>query len=341
MEKIKSFTRHTRSTEMLKLNRSDQYSRGSYFNNNQNGKGLLTLVKQRQSPEDISLSQALDILKQHQKEVNEIRTERASTNANPLTLVAQQQPVTIIKTIPNSEYSIFLRPDCNSSTKTRKEIIQDDPDETDVLDQERDCFAIFNSETKNVKLTRQPMAVPVSTKRTKNKISRRIATHREHSIIVDSGAQEHMTKNLKLLKAKIGGDISGKQVKGLHAQVTTIRTDKGTEFLNKTLHAYFAKEGIKHETSTARTPEQNALSKTEPYSIEALARTMLKRTLQFLLFNRAKAMQHHVLLKTVSRCNSYDMRTTPTYHQCPKPILIKFFTSWFPLLPSSEMVNKS
>ncbi|GJR22693.1 integrase, catalytic region, zinc finger, CCHC-type containing protein [Tanacetum coccineum] len=36
--------------------------------------------------------------------------------------------------------------------------------------------------------------------------------------------------------------------RGLHAQVTTVRTDKGTEFLNKNLHAYFAKEGIRHET---------------------------------------------------------------------------------------------
>ncbi|GJS31768.1 retrovirus-related pol polyprotein from transposon TNT 1-94 [Tanacetum coccineum] len=44
--------------------------------------------------------------------------------------------------------------------------------------------------------------------------------------------------------------------RGLHAQVRTVRTDKGTEFLNKTLHAYFAKEGIRHETSTARTPEK-------------------------------------------------------------------------------------
>ncbi|GJZ12355.1 retrovirus-related pol polyprotein from transposon TNT 1-94 [Tanacetum coccineum] len=44
--------------------------------------------------------------------------------------------------------------------------------------------------------------------------------------------------------------------RGLHAQVRTVRTDKGTEFLNKTLHEYFAKEGIRHETSTARTPEQ-------------------------------------------------------------------------------------
>nr|GFB36862.1 integrase, catalytic region, zinc finger, CCHC-type, peptidase aspartic, catalytic [Tanacetum cinerariifolium] len=35
----------------------------------------------------------------------------------------------------------------------------------------------------------------------------------------------------------------------------------GTKFLNKTLRAYFASEGILHQTSVARTPEQNGLSK--------------------------------------------------------------------------------
>nr|GFA51432.1 retrovirus-related Pol polyprotein from transposon TNT 1-94 [Tanacetum cinerariifolium] len=45
----------------------------------------------------------------------------------------------------------------------------------------------------------------------------------------------------------------------LHAQVKKVRTDKGTKFLNKTLHAYFAAEGIQHQTSVARTPEQNGV----------------------------------------------------------------------------------
>ncbi|GKA48357.1 retrovirus-related pol polyprotein from transposon TNT 1-94 [Tanacetum coccineum] len=49
--------------------------------------------------------------------------------------------------------------------------------------------------------------------------------------------------------------------RGLHAQVRTVQTDKGTKFLNKTLHAYFAQEGIEHQTSTARTPEQNGVVK--------------------------------------------------------------------------------
>nr|GFA71607.1 retrovirus-related Pol polyprotein from transposon TNT 1-94 [Tanacetum cinerariifolium] len=36
--------------------------------------------------------------------------------------------------------------------------------------------------------------------------------------------------------------------RGLQAQVRVVRTDKGTEFLNQTLHAYFAAEGILHQT---------------------------------------------------------------------------------------------
>nr|GEZ93882.1 hypothetical protein [Tanacetum cinerariifolium] len=45
--------------------------------------------------------------------------------------------------------------------------------------------------------------------------------------------------------------------RGLQAQVRVVRTDKGTEFLNQTLHAYFAAEGILHQTSVAQTPQQN------------------------------------------------------------------------------------
>ncbi|GKC64378.1 retrovirus-related pol polyprotein from transposon TNT 1-94, partial [Tanacetum coccineum] len=63
--------------------------------------------------------------------------------------------------------------------------------------------------------------------------------------------------------------------RGLHAQVTTVRTDKGTEFLNKSLHAYFAKEGIRHETSTARTPEQNGIVERWNRTLVEAARTML------------------------------------------------------------------
>ncbi|GJY28179.1 retrovirus-related pol polyprotein from transposon TNT 1-94 [Tanacetum coccineum] len=74
--------------------------------------------------------------------------------------------------------------------------------------------------------------------------------------------------------------------RGLHAQVRTIRTDKGTKFLNKTLHAYFAQEGIEHQTSTARTPERNDIVKRQNRTLVEAARTMLSAAkVPFLMFD--------------------------------------------------------
>nr|GEY75240.1 hypothetical protein [Tanacetum cinerariifolium] len=47
--------------------------------------------------------------------------------------------------------------------------------------------------------------------------------------------------------------------RNLQAPVIAVRTDKGTEFLNKTLNAFLKEEGIEHQTSSARTPEQNGV----------------------------------------------------------------------------------
>nr|GFB53795.1 hypothetical protein [Tanacetum cinerariifolium] len=63
--------------------------------------------------------------------------------------------------------------------------------------------------------------------------------------------------------------------RGLQAQVRIVRTDKGMEFLNQTLHAYFAVEGIRHQTSVARTPEQNGVVKRRNHTLVEAARTML------------------------------------------------------------------
>nr|GEZ19300.1 retrovirus-related Pol polyprotein from transposon TNT 1-94 [Tanacetum cinerariifolium] len=63
--------------------------------------------------------------------------------------------------------------------------------------------------------------------------------------------------------------------RGLHAQVRIVRTDKGTEFLNKTLHAYFASEGILHQRSVALTPEQNGVVERRNRTLVEAARTML------------------------------------------------------------------
>ncbi|GJY22512.1 retrovirus-related pol polyprotein from transposon TNT 1-94 [Tanacetum coccineum] len=61
----------------------------------------------------------------------------------------------------------------------------------------------------------------------------------------------------------------------LQAQVITVRTDISTKFLNKILRAYFKEEGIEHQTSTPRTPEQNSIVERQNRTLVKAARTML------------------------------------------------------------------
>nr|GEY90077.1 retrotransposon protein, putative, Ty1-copia subclass [Tanacetum cinerariifolium] len=63
--------------------------------------------------------------------------------------------------------------------------------------------------------------------------------------------------------------------RNLQALVITVRTDRGTEFLNKTLNAFFKEEGIENQTSTARTPKQNGVVKRRNRTLVEAARMML------------------------------------------------------------------
>ncbi|GJU77296.1 retrovirus-related pol polyprotein from transposon TNT 1-94 [Tanacetum coccineum] len=63
--------------------------------------------------------------------------------------------------------------------------------------------------------------------------------------------------------------------RNLQAPVIFVRTNRGTEFLNKTLNAFFKEEGIEHQTSTPRTPEQNGVVERRNRTLIEAARTML------------------------------------------------------------------
>nr|GEV89574.1 hypothetical protein [Tanacetum cinerariifolium] len=77
--------------------------------------------------------------------------------------------------------------------------------------------------------------------------------------------------------------------RNLQAPVITVRTERGTKFLNKTLNAFFKEEGIEHQTSTARTPEQNGVVKRQNRTLVEAARTMLSAS-QLPLFFWAEAI---------------------------------------------------
>nr|GEU70223.1 retrovirus-related Pol polyprotein from transposon TNT 1-94 [Tanacetum cinerariifolium] len=90
--------------------------------------------------------------------------------------------------------------------------------------------------------------------------------------------------------------------------VRTIQTDKGTKFLNKTLHAYFASEGICHQTSIARTLEQNGVVKRRNRTLVEAARTRLS-TAKVPLLSLGPQSQENVpyTAGTVTTSNELDL----------------------------------
>nr|GEZ58694.1 hypothetical protein [Tanacetum cinerariifolium] len=61
----------------------------------------------------------------------------------------------------------------------------------------------------------------------------------------------------------------------LNVPVRRIRTDNGTEFVNQTLRDYYEEVGISHETSVARSPQQNGVVERRNRTLIEAARTML------------------------------------------------------------------
>ncbi|GKB30708.1 retrovirus-related pol polyprotein from transposon TNT 1-94 [Tanacetum coccineum] len=66
-----------------------------------------------------------------------------------------------------------------------------------------------------------------------------------------------------------------KTQRALNATVRFVRTDNGTEFVNKTLDGWFESVGISHETSVPWSPQQNGVVERRNRTLMEAARTML------------------------------------------------------------------
>ncbi|GJY29158.1 retrovirus-related pol polyprotein from transposon TNT 1-94 [Tanacetum coccineum] len=62
---------------------------------------------------------------------------------------------------------------------------------------------------------------------------------------------------------------------GLNKTVRFVRTDNGTEFVNKDLIDYYENIGITHEKTVPRTPQQNGVVERRNRTLVEVARTML------------------------------------------------------------------
>nr|GEW32937.1 integrase, catalytic region, zinc finger, CCHC-type, peptidase aspartic, catalytic [Tanacetum cinerariifolium] len=100
---------------------------------------FMTLVKQSQELKTVSYHKLYDILKQHQNEVNEIRAERIAHTANPLALVAQQQPVYHPQTHPTHYTQNSSTRSQQADTRNRGKVIVNSPEP--IYDQESSIVA--------------------------------------------------------------------------------------------------------------------------------------------------------------------------------------------------------
>nr|GEY79274.1 hypothetical protein [Tanacetum cinerariifolium] len=98
----------------------------------------------------------------------------------------------------------------------------------------------------------------------------------------------------------------------LKVPVRRIRTYNGTEFVNQTLRDYYEEVGISHETSVARSPQQNGVVKRRNRTLIEAARTMLIYT-QAPLFLWAEAVatacftQNHSIIRLRHGKTSYEL----------------------------------
>nr|GEZ84334.1 hypothetical protein [Tanacetum cinerariifolium] len=82
-------------------------------------------------------------------------------------------------------------------------------------------------------------------------------------------------QRLHLLHMDLCGPMRVKIYVRLQAPVIIVRTDNGTEFKNQVLKEYFDSVGITHETSTAKTLQQNGVVERRNRTLVKAARTML------------------------------------------------------------------
>ena len=58
-------------------------------------------------------------------------------------------------------------------------------------------------------------------------------------------------------------------------QLVSLRTDNGSEYTSREFQAYLKKEGIEHQLTVSRTPEQNGVAERFNHTIMEAVRSML------------------------------------------------------------------
>ncbi|GJZ17433.1 retrovirus-related pol polyprotein from transposon TNT 1-94 [Tanacetum coccineum] len=126
-----------------------------------------------------------------------------------------------------------------------------------------------------------------------------------------------------------------------HLPVRRIRTDNGTEFVNQTFRKYYENVGISHETSVARSPQQNGIVERRNRTLIKVARTMLiyAKALLFLwaeAFATACYTQNHFVIRLRHGKTPYEL----LHDKLPDLSFFHVFGALCYLINNSENLGK-
>nr|GEY17480.1 hypothetical protein [Tanacetum cinerariifolium] len=135
---------------------------------------FVTLVKQSQELKTVSYHKLYDILKQHQNEVNEIRAERIARTANPLPLVAQQQPVYHPQNHPTHYTQNSSTRTQQTATRNRGKVIVNSP--SPIYDQEPSMVVEDDEMSKDKEIDKLMALISLSFKKIYKPINNNLQT---------------------------------------------------------------------------------------------------------------------------------------------------------------------
>nr|GEU44476.1 hypothetical protein [Tanacetum cinerariifolium] len=226
---------------------------------------------------------------QHKNEVNEVIAERLARTSNPLALVAQQQP----GYHPQNHPTYYTQ---NSSTRSQQAATRNKGNtiinsSLPTYDQEpkiakdaayhKDKMLLCKQEEVRLQLNAEQADWRDDTDDELDNLeleARSMYMANIQEVTPDAANNSRLIFDTEPLQKLVDIILLLVNSRALHAQVRTVRTKKGTECLNKTLHIYFAQEGIEHRTLTARTPKQNGIVERQNRTLVDAARTTLSAT---------------------------------------------------------------
>nr|GEY47869.1 hypothetical protein [Tanacetum cinerariifolium] len=250
---------------------------------------FVTIVKQQHKIDEVSYHKLFDILKQYQKEDNELRAKRLARNANDRLIIStfkhkgrkedlregknyciNLQGNDLLTGNRGSDlYTISLQESTSSTplclmakaTPTQawlwhRKLSQINFDYINLLSKKDILIGLPKLNSKGrLNLLHMDLCGPMRVASINGK--------KYILVIVDDYSRYTWTLFLRSKDEtpEVLKDFLTMIQRNLQAPIISVRTNRGIEFLNKTLNAFFKEEGIEHQTSTARTPEQNDVVK--------------------------------------------------------------------------------